>query len=122
MAPRTMMWRRAITSLFRRWERPGPPDYTNVVHVNSMADVPEDPGNSIYIVAGEQPKWVILDCPCKQGHRLSVPLMKSVKPNWRLSLNNGRVSLWPSISVRDACHSHFWLERNSIHWARWRDE
>lgn len=89
-----------------------------------MSDVPERTGKTIFVVGSAIPKWVLFECPCTKGHRLSVPLMTTVSPNWQLSLNNNTVSLWPSVVVADSdlCASHFWLRDNRIEWALWDDE
>lgn len=109
-----------IKSFWRKWHSSSA-GYLEVTFVSSMSDVPDHIDKTIFIV-GSTPKWVIFDCPCDRGHRLSVPLMKSVSPHWRLTRHGKTISLWPSISVTDGpCDSHFWLRKNRVEWARWVD-
>jgi len=112
--------RRAFRVLWKKL-RPGPPHFSSVSFVDSMSMVPDDLRDVIYIVGTVNfPKWAVFECPCGQGHRLTVPLMKSVSPHWMLQIRRGRASLWPSVSVDDdPCSSHFWLRANRIEWARW---
>jgi hypothetical protein len=97
--------------------------YSRVINVNSMSEVPNDIGSTIFLVGPvDWPKWAIFMCPCEEGHRLSVPLMRSVDPHWRLARRRGSVSLWPSVSVDGgSCSSHFWLKENQVHWAEWQN-
>ena len=108
-----------------RKDLPPPPTFTGVRFVESKSLVPDVLGDEIFVVGSlEHPKWVVLRCPCGQGHQIDVPLMKSVRPHWRLRLDPyGRASLYPSISVPDdPCSSHFWLRSNAVEWAFWEWE
>src|SRR4051794_8102692 len=100
-----------------RWWKPK--DYAHVRHVESMADVPEGTGATIFLVGpAATPKWAVFECPCRRNHRLSVPLMRSARPHWTLRNRRGTVSLWPSIwAAANSCGSHFWLRDNRIEWA-----
>jgi hypothetical protein len=91
--------------------------YSGVKFVSSLSDVPGNTADYIYIVGTlAKAKWVVFDCPCSQGHRLTVNLMKSVRPRWNLKMSKDRISLSPSIIVTDhPCRSHFWLESNRIY-------
>jgi hypothetical protein len=87
--------------------------------------VPQETGRIIYVVGSEEfPKWAVFECPCGRKHQLNVPLMKSVRPHWLLTIDaRGRASLSPSVSVdNDPCLSHFWLRSNQIEWAFWEWE
>lgn len=114
---------RKIKALVKKL-RPERPRYSKVAFVDSMSSVPDEPGMTIYIVGTSKlPKWAVFDCPCERGHRLTVPLMRSVSPHWTLRVRRGRASLSPSVSVdRDPCTSHFWLRDNRVEWARWNWE
>jgi hypothetical protein len=112
-----------VKALVRRL-RPSPRDYAKVAFIGSMSSVPDEPGTTIYVVGTPQlPKWAVLECPCGQRHRLSIPLMKSISPHWTLRVKRGRASLSPSVSVdNDPCTSHFFLRGNRVEWARWNWE
>ncbi len=88
--------------------------YSDVKFVNSLPDVPSEVKNDIYVVGSKKKaKWVVFDCPCSNGHKLTVNLMKSNYPRWKLKFSRKRISLSPSIIVTDhSCRSHFWLESN----------
>jgi hypothetical protein len=88
--------------------------YANVRFVKSISEIPEKIGDDVYVVGPDGAyKWVILECPCFQGHRLDVNLMKSQSPRWRTIFSKGKLSLSPSVVVTDhPCQSHFWFEAN----------
>jgi len=112
-------WLSKIARRFRRDYRKSAHRYSSVAFVDSLPDVPIHVGNEIYIVgSSERAKWVVFDCPCLKGHKLTVNLMKSRYPHWSLKLSGGKVSLSPSIVVTDhPCKSHFWLKSNQIYMA-----
>src|SRR5438477_11747265 len=111
-----MKMRSLLTTLWHRWKRRH--TYRRTRFVTSMRGVPDHLENHIYVVGQhEGPKWVVLDCPCGLGHRLTVNLMKSGYPHWNLRVSRGKASLSPSVVVTDhPCHSHFFLERSRARW------
>lgn len=99
------------------WNKPSK-QYKNFVRVQSLTDVPNDPGTTIFIVGSESnDKWVVFRCPDNCGRRVEVNLMKSRNPTWRLTIKNKKLSLRPSVIV-EGCGSHFWLLNSEIDWAR----
>jgi len=100
---------------FRYWRRTRVKRrYKIIKFLASLSDVPDQVGNDIYIVGTSgTSKWVVFDCPCGEGHKLTVNLMKSSYPRWRMKMSRDGISLSPSIVVTDhPCKSHFWLESN----------
>jgi hypothetical protein len=92
--------------------------YSHVRNVRSMGDVPKRLGASIYLVGAEGvPKWAVMACPCRCGARIDVKLMRARQPHWKIRLQSGTVTLWPSL-CRSAktCGSHFFIERNRVLW------
>lgn len=93
------------------------------------------PGRSLVVVEGDMlPKklsfwnlamardededWSVgLRCPCGCGQRLEMMLLKGVKPRWDISVDpKGRVSLHPSVWLREGCKSHFWVNGGKVIW------
>jgi hypothetical protein len=62
--------------------------------------------------------WCVgLRCPCGCGQRLEMILLKEVKPRWDVMLDRrGRVTLHPSVWLRNGCRSHFWIHAGKIVW------
>ena len=62
--------------------------------------------------------WSVgLRCPCGCGQRLEMLLLKEVKPRWDVSIDvGGRVTLHPSVWLREECKSHFWVRSGKIVW------
>jgi len=60
-------------------------------------------------------------CCCGCGKEVVTPLSPT---DWELIYNGNSVSLNPSIGNWSLdCKSHYWIERNKIHWAApWTDE
>lgn len=93
------------------------------MQVDSMRSVPDQLNSNWYIVGTPTPKWLILECPCGCGDRIDVNLMRSQYPYWVLSIENGLISLNPSLwRSKNTCGSHFWIREGQIAWARaWDD-
>lgn len=110
----------AFARKVRKWLRSQRPakSYSRVVTVESVTDVPDEVGNDIFVVErGGSLRWALLMCPCGCGDRLSVNLMRTASPYWRLLLKNGKASLDPSLWVSpDRCGSHFWLIDSGVFW------
>lgn len=62
--------------------------------------------------------WSVgMRCPCGCGQRLEMMVLKEVKPRWDVSVDSrGRVSLHPSVWLREGCKSHFWVRSGKIVW------
>lgn len=55
-------------------------------------------------------------CACGCGQEVVTPLAPA---RWRLTFDGESVSLYPSIGNWGLpCHSHYWIERNVVHWER----
>lgn len=113
----------SLFDYFRGWfNKEDKPDYSEIVFVNSLADVPKKPEMKIYIVTdGIKNKWVVFRCPDNCGRRVEASLMKSTYPNWNLKIKKKKVSLSPSVVV-NGCNAHFWLTNSKIYWAKFENE
>jgi hypothetical protein len=102
-------------NLWAKWfGRAEPPDYTTFLFVNSLSDVPQHTGKTIYVVGNRKKnKWVVFECPNHCGKRIEVNLMSSKYPYWTLTIKKKKISLWPSVVVKD-CGAHFYLTRNKV--------
>jgi len=112
-----------LTNLFRRLfknkEKETGIKYSKVIIVQSLTDVPKDPGSNIYIIRNNNyDKWVAFKCPNNCGARIEVNLMKTKYPYWKLKIRKNKISLSPSIDAKD-CGAHFWLEDNKVLWAKY---
>jgi hypothetical protein len=82
--------------------------------------VPEDLENGVVYVSIPF-STVIHKCCCGCGHEIVTPL--SPKTGWQLAFDGESISLHPSIGNRALpCRSHYWINRNRVVWAGWRDE
>lgn len=67
---------------------------------------------------GGKNRWLHILCPSGCGELISVNLMKSIYPNWKVTRNrNNTVTLFPSIDKVDGCRSHFFIRESKIEWA-----
>jgi hypothetical protein len=89
-----------------------------VVFVESMNDVPESVGATLYVVyRSGQYRRAVLQCPCRCGRRIDLNLNAHQFPHWTAKTRKGVVTLSPSIWVPiDACGSHFFVRQNRIEW------
>ncbi|MGJ7562312.1 DUF6527 family protein [Variovorax sp. GB1R11] len=56
------------------------------------------------------------DCPCKQSHRILVPLDRSKKPHWRFT-GVEKVSLFPSVDAfRGKVRCHYVIRDGRTKW------
>jgi hypothetical protein len=60
-------------------------------------------------------------CACGCGKKVVLPLSPA---EWSLRYDGETVSMSPSVGNREyTCRSHYWIERNRIHWAKaWSPE
>lgn len=99
--------------LFRRQR------YAGVRIVEKMSDVPAETGSFIYLVERNGRRlWVVLECPCRTGHKISVSLQESDRPHWKVTTNGELATIQPSLCLNDGCRSHFWITRNEVNWVR----
>lgn len=89
--------------------------------VQFVEDLPNhgsiQPGTIMIVGGVDWAKWVLLKCPCGCGDVLTLSLMKSFKPRWRLRLDKKNlVTLSPSVWKRDGCESHFYIRKSRVKW------
>ena len=104
-------WRR------RRWTRAR---YSRVAYFSSRSQAPDLPPRRTLAVVGSpsRPKWAVFACPCGHGHTIAVNLSTARWPVWRLKVEEGRPSLYPSVdSLTDERRCHFCLRDGSVRWA-----
>lgn len=86
--------------------------------VDDMPDHADVHNGIITIVGGVGwAKWVLFKCPCGCGEVLTLSLMKSFRPRWRIKLDKkNRVTLSPSVWKREGCRSHFFIRKSKLKW------
>ncbi|MCL5006682.1 MAG: DUF6527 family protein [Patescibacteria group bacterium] len=109
-----------------RWLQKRRPDriYAGFVSVQSMNDVPADPGGNIFIVErGGVKRWAVLKCPNSHKGVLEINLMESKEPFWKIKIKKNKISLWPSVwSQSESCQDHFWLKDNQAFLVKFDDD
>lgn len=77
-------------------------------------EIPEDLEDGILYVS-EECRVALHNCACGCGEEVSTPL---VRTEYRLSMEGGEASVWPSIGNHDfACKSHYVIRRGKVLWA-----
>ena len=81
----------------------------------------EIPLKTVVIVGGKGwVKWAFMRCPCGCNEVLTLSLMQSYRPNWRVKIDwLNRLTLSPSVWKKDGCNSHFFIEKGRLIWARY---
>jgi hypothetical protein len=108
-------------SLPRWWPAWLPPQAWHLV--GSVADpdlVPDRlPRRGAYIVDRPSgPAWLVLDCPCRCGHRLLLNLSPAREPHWSVAAGK-RLTVRPSVDSLDGDQRcHFWLRAGRVRWER----
>ena len=94
-----------------------PKHFGTIFVVERVSQVPDEINIDVYIVRrGRRNIWAVFTCPCGTHHRLTVNLSKNRIPFWRAITRRGSFSLSPSISLKEDCYSHFWIENHRIVW------
>jgi len=93
------------------------PDF-DIQRVGDMPDQATIQAGIITVVGGaDWAKWVLFKCPCGCGEVLTLSLMKSFKPRWRLKIDKkNRITLSPSVWKKDGCRSHFYIRKSKLKW------
>ncbi len=106
-----------IFNWLRRWFQKlfAKPDFKKIHFVSGISQIPNNIKNDFYIVerSGRQ-LWLVFNCPCKSGHRLTVNLSRERNPSWFAEIKDNRLSVYPSVWVGDECQSHFWIKNSNI--------
>ena len=57
-------------------------------------------------------------CPCGCGVHAVVPFKfaKEDENKWKLTMRNGTFTFYPSIQMRTACKSHYFVKDSNIEW------
>jgi hypothetical protein len=81
-----------------------------------MADVPSELSRHVVYVVGlpTRPKWAVFDCPCADRHRLALDLTPTHYPSWRLLVDRGWPTIWPSVEVRAGKHCHYFVRNGRV--------
>jgi len=81
-----------------------------------MAEVPTELSrHAVYVVGSPaHPKWAVFECPCADSHRLALNLAPTHYPSWRLVVDRGRPTIWPSVDVRAGKRCHFFLRSGRV--------
>lgn len=87
-------------------------DRLRTVFTDEIPEVLED--GILYV--SEECRVALHNCACGCGEEVSTPL---VLTEYRLSMEGGEASVWPSIGNHDfACKSHYVIRRGRVLWAR----
>lgn len=83
--------------------------------VNEIPDIPKK--NILYFIGEEEYYWqFVMLCPCGCNSLLHMNLMDDYKPYWSYKINNGLISITPSIDRMVGCKSHFFVKEGQIIW------
>jgi hypothetical protein len=109
MKRKPLWWRRMIAAL-------APPRLLQIIEGDMLPA--QLPRRNLILARDGDDDWAVgLRCPCGCGQRLEMMLLKEVKPRWDLFVDRrGRVSLHPSVWLREGCKSHFWVRTGKIVW------
>ena len=109
MKKRSLFWRRIVAALTPR----------RLLKVVDGDTLPARlPLWNLVVARDDGEDWSVgMRCPCGCGQRLEMMVLKEVKPRWDIAVDaQGRVSLHPSVWLREGCKSHFWVRSGKIVW------
>lgn len=89
--------------------------FEEVEFVPSLADAgPKLTSGRLLIVQRGRPRWLCFLCPCGCGSRVRLNLDARVGKRWRVWVNNGRATVFPSVWLDTGCRSHFLISSNRV--------
>lgn len=97
-------------------------DFRGLVEHRHEADlVVSQPGQAVVVRRGLD-RSLTMVCPDGCGETLTINLDHRAGPAWRLYIEDGKVSLYPSVWRHTGCKSHFIVWRSRIYWCDWNEE
>ena len=115
---RERLWRlwgmTAMRLVFRPWLLAGT--------VSEADEVPERiPARRAFLVGAPSGwKWLVLDCPCRAGHRVMLNLDPVRRPCWNVRVSpKRRITVSPSIDYKGSDRScHYLIKAGRVVWDR----
>lgn len=99
-----------------RWRRRD--GFTGAIELSPETDPAADIRRHRLVLVGRagSAKWLRFRCPCGCGETVSLNLMASHSPRWRVERHsNGTLSVNPSVDSQ-TCGSHYWIRRGRVVW------
>ncbi|WP_084004261.1 DUF6527 family protein [Cupriavidus pauculus] len=78
------------------------------------------PARNIVVARDDEEDWCVgFRCPCGCDRTIELLIIPEANPRWDLiSDERNRVTLSPSVWLKDGCESHFFLRRGRIQWCK----
>ena len=71
----------------------------------------------LYLIGENENYWqVVMICPCGCDTALHMNLLEDYFPYWKYKIEQGKISLSPSIDRFVGCKSHFFLTDGKVIW------
>lgn len=89
--------------------------------VARVDDPPDVIASGMIYLIGDAPKpWAAsFLCPCGCGETISLSLITTDRPSWRVQLSkSGQITLSPSVWRTKGCRSHFFIRGGQVVWAK----
>lgn len=91
-------------------------DAFRYVIVDDVPSVFQD--KCVYILnEGYVDEAIYFVCPCGCNAVIELNLLEDSKPLWKYAIDNGRITISPSVWRRIECKSHFFIRSGKIQWA-----
>ena len=86
--------------------------------VSFVEDLPEKISEKkLYVIGEKENYWlVVMICPCGCNSTLYMNLLEEYYPFWKYKVEDGKISLSPSVDRIVGCKSHFHLTKGKIIW------
>jgi len=111
-----MTLRRWITQIFRGFDRLAPARRLRIAQGDSLPS--SLPWRNIVLARDGDEDWCVgFRCPCGCGRKIELLVIPEAKPRWTVHHDSaGRVTLHPSVWLKDGCQSHFFVRHGRIEW------
>ena len=114
-----MMWLfNWFVKLFRKKKLDDKPK-AEIYGFKFIDDIPDEPKKKILYFIGEHEYFwqFVMLCPCGCDSLLHMNLMEDEDPYWTYHIEDGMVTIVPSIDRKVGCKSHFFVKSGKIIWS-----
>lgn len=109
LAGRFIEWWRRLT--------PGRSRRVKAIVVRRRTDLPQTLSRTAIYIVGDPSKWLVMECPCGTGHRLTVNLATHAQPTWAVTDAPSGISVYPSLDVvGKSRRCHFLIRHGHVQW------
>lgn len=112
-----MLFRTFAQQLLTRLRLIPRPDFAAKIVPTHPTPEEVKPGAMLVVGDDKYQKWACFRCPGGCGENILLPLNKTQRPRWAVSVDwLGRPTIHPSVRQLNDCRCHFWIRQGCVDW------